>query len=106
MCLCDPSLLVVDAPLYDPSTKHKVRPRGGLSHDEGAMERVKDLEEYSVKVDEKKSEEPRVCSMCGNPATQLVDGEPSCAAHVGQIYEHQVEDFTSKHLHDNEWRKV
>ena len=70
------------------------------------MERVKEVDGCSVKVDEKRSEKARVCSMCGNPATQLVDGEPSCAAHVGQIYEHQVEDYTSKHLHNNEWRKV
>ncbi len=70
------------------------------------MERVKEVDGCSVKVDEKKSEKTRVCSMCGNPATQLVDGEPSCAAHVGQIYEHQVEDYTGKHLHNNEWRKV
>jgi len=70
------------------------------------MEQVKDVDGSSLKVDQKKSEKARVCSMCGNPATQLVDGEPSCAAHVGQIYEHQVEDYTSQHLHDNEWRKV
>jgi len=70
------------------------------------MERVKEVDRCSVKMDEKKSEKARVCSMCGNPATQLVDGEPNCAANVGQIYEHQVEDYTSKHLHSNEWRKV
>jgi len=70
------------------------------------MEQVKDVDGSSLKVDQKKSEKARVCSMCGNPATQLVDGEPSCAAHVGQIYEHKVADYTSQNLHDNEWRKV
>lgn len=44
-----------------------------------------------------------VCSICGKPATQLVDGDPSCAEHVEQVYEHQVEDFTRSHLSD--WRK-
>lgn len=58
------------------------------------------------KVDEKKLEKTSVCSLCGQPATQSVDGEPSCAAHIEQIYEHQVEDYMSKHLADNEWRKV
>ena len=48
----------------------------------------------------------QVCTMCGKPATQLVDGEPSCAAHIEQVYEHQVEDYTRQHLSDNEWRKV
>jgi len=56
----------------------------------------------------KKSESPKlksasVCSICGKPASQLVDGEPSCVEHVGQIYEHQVEDYTRSHL--SEWRK-
>jgi hypothetical protein len=70
------------------------------------MERVKEVDGCSVKRNETKFEQARVCSMCGSPATQLVDGEPSCAAHVGQIYEHQVEDYISKRLADNEWRKV
>ena len=46
------------------------------------------------------------CTLCGKPATQLVDGEPCCQDHLEQIYEHQVEDYTRKHLTDNEWRKV
>jgi hypothetical protein len=55
-----------------------------------------------------KSESPKlnpasVCSICRKPATQLVDGEPSCAEHVGQIHEHQVEDYARAHLSD--WRK-
>jgi hypothetical protein len=44
-----------------------------------------------------------VCSICKKPATQLIDGEPSCADHIGQIYEHQVEDYAQSHL--SEWRK-
>jgi hypothetical protein len=70
------------------------------------MERVKEVHRFAFKQGEKASGKAAVCSMCGQPATQLVDGEPSCAAHVEQIYEHQVEDYTSKHLTNNEWRKV
>ena len=70
------------------------------------MEQGKEAMKSLLKVDEKKSEKQLVCSLCGEPATQLVDGEPSCAAHIGQIYEHQVEDYTRTHLVDNEWRKV
>jgi hypothetical protein len=44
-----------------------------------------------------------VYSICRKPATQLVDGEPNCAEHIGQIYEHQVEDYARAHLSD--WRK-
>lgn len=47
----------------------------------------------------------KVCTLCGKPATQLVDGEPSCADHVEQVYEHQVEDYTSKHLTDHTARE-
>ncbi len=46
------------------------------------------------------------CTLCGRPATQLVDGEPCCEDHVEQIYEHQVEDYTRKHLSNNAWREV
>jgi hypothetical protein len=56
--------------------------------------------------DKTKSEKSSVCAMCGNPATCFVDGEPSCTGHIEQVYEHQVEDYTSRHLLDNEWRKV
>lgn len=69
------------------------------------MERVKEAGVFLPNVDEKQSEQPLVCSLCGKPATQSVDGEPSCAAHIEQIYEHQVESYTRKHLADNEWRK-
>lgn len=46
------------------------------------------------------------CLICGRPATCLVDGDPSCAGHIEQVYEHQVEDYTSRHLVDDEWKKV
>jgi hypothetical protein len=69
------------------------------------MERMKEAVMSLLNVDEKESGKQRVCSLCFEPATQLVDGEPSCAAHIGQIYQHQVEDYTRKHLVDNEWRK-
>ena len=66
------------------------------------MEKLKEVVEGTSKTEEKP--EQTVCSLCGRPATQLVDGEPSCAAHIEQVYEHQVEDYTSKHLDD--WRKA
>jgi len=47
-----------------------------------------------------------VCSLCGRAATQRVDGEPSCDDHIEQIYEHQVEDYTRKHLTNTPWREV
>jgi hypothetical protein len=53
-----------------------------------------------------KSAQPWVCSICAKPATQSVDGDPSCDEHIEQVYEHQVEDYTVKHLVNNEWRKV
>lgn len=50
--------------------------------------------------------EKMACSLCGRPATQLVDGEPSCQSHIEQIYEHQLEDYTRKHLTNSPWREV
>jgi hypothetical protein len=58
------------------------------------------------KPSKKAKEEKLVCTMCGKPATQLVDGEPSCASHVEQVYAHQLEDYTCKHLSDNHWHKA
>lgn len=52
------------------------------------------------------SQQNAVCSLCGRPATELVDGEPCCRDHVEQVYEHQVEDYTRKHLTNNAWREV
>jgi hypothetical protein len=60
----------------------------------------------SVKTEGSKTATAGVCSICGKAAAQLVDGEPSCADHLEQVYEHQVEDYTRAHLTDNEWRKV
>lgn len=64
---------------------------------------------------EKSAEKPEIrepspnaglfCTLCGKPATQLVDGEPCCQDHLEQIYEHQVEDYTRKHLANNAWRE-
>jgi hypothetical protein len=66
------------------------------------MEKRKEVMEGGLKTEDNTKQQ--VCSMCGRPATQLVDGEPSCAAHIEQVYEHQVEDYTIKHLDD--WRKA
>ncbi|MBA3914625.1 MAG: hypothetical protein H0X25_12425 [Acidobacteriales bacterium] len=49
---------------------------------------------------------PKKCTMCKNLATRVVDGEPSCDAHAGKIYEHQVEDYISEHEKDNEWLEL
>ena len=71
------------------------------------MHRSNDLVEQAQKAAEKKTDKTvQVCPIFGKPAPQSVDGEPSCPAHVEQVYEHQVEDYTSRHLIDNEWRKV
>jgi hypothetical protein len=67
------------------------------------MEKLKEIVEKTVS---RAGSKAQVCTMCGQPATQLVDGEPSCEAHIEQVYEHQLEDYTSRHLADNEWRKV
>lgn len=72
---------------------------------EGGMEKLKEVVE-KVLNSEEKAAKGQVCTMCGKPATQLVDGEPSCADHVEPVYEHQVEDYMSKHLADTEWRKI
>jgi hypothetical protein len=52
------------------------------------------------------AKQPSACSICGKPATELVDGEPSCKDHIEQVYAHQVEDYTRARLTNNEWRKV
>jgi hypothetical protein len=58
------------------------------------------------KLEMTESSQNPVCSLCGRPATESVDGEPSCRDHVEQVYEHQVEDYTRKHLSNNAWREV
>ena len=45
------------------------------------------------------------CTICHKPATRSVDGEPSCEQHAQLVYEHQLEDYTKKHLTDGEWRE-
>ena len=57
-----------------------------------------------LRIEDKQPE--KVCTMCGRPATQSVDGDPSCADHVEQVYEHQVEDYASKHLTDHVAREI
>lgn len=59
-----------------------------------------------TKTDPPKLENPSVCAICGRPAAELVDGEPSCSDHIEQVYEHQLEDYTRAHLTNNEWRKA
>jgi hypothetical protein len=59
-----------------------------------------------VKPEATKHAKASACSICGKPATQSVDGEPSCADHIEQVYEHQVEDYTRARLKNNEWRKA
>jgi len=71
------------------------------------MQRSNDVVEQAQKTDEEKTDKTvQVCPICGKPATRSVDGEPSCPAPIEQVYEPPVEDYTSRHLGDNEWRKV
>jgi len=44
-----------------------------------------------------------VCVICGRPATQIVDGDPSCEEHIELVYEDQVESYTLDHLKNDEW---
>jgi hypothetical protein len=46
------------------------------------------------------------CVICHQPATQAVDGEPSCDKHVELIYENQLEDYTRQHLADTDWSQL
>jgi hypothetical protein len=46
-----------------------------------------------------------VCTVCGEPATNKVDGEPSCDKHVALVYENQVEDYTNDQQANNAWVK-
>ena len=45
------------------------------------------------------------CTVCGEPATTAVDGEPSCEKHVALVYENQVEDYTNDEQANNAWVK-
>ena len=50
-----------------------------------------------------KEEKAQKCSLCGKPSTRLVDGEPSCEEHAELVYENQIEDYTKKHIDQNDW---
>jgi hypothetical protein len=73
---------------------------------EGKMDKSKTVVDKLVGIEDRHPEKAPVCTMCGKSAIQLVDGEPSCADHVEQVYEHQVEDYTSKHLTDHAAREI
>lgn len=77
-----------------------------VARTEEKMEKLKEAVEKILNIEQVDSGKSNVCTMCGKPATQLVDGEPSCADHIEQVYEHQVEDYASKHLSDGDWRRV
>jgi len=51
-------------------------------------------------------EKDALCIICGKPATQLVDGDPSCEEHIELVYENQLEDYTSNHMKENDWLKA
>ena len=70
------------------------------------MEKVKAVGEKTIAIEDKPAGKPQLCALCGEPATQLIDGEPSCALHVEQVYEHQVEDYACTHLTDHAAREV
>ncbi len=46
------------------------------------------------------------CVICHKPATQTIDGQPSCDIHAELIYENQLEDYTREHLQDNDWMQL
>ena len=52
-----------------------------------------------------KNKRQPVCTICRQPATRTVDGEPSCEQHAQLIYENQLEDYTRNHLADGEWKE-
>lgn len=52
-----------------------------------------------------KKQKLAVCTVCGDPATTTVDGEPSCNKHVALVYENQVEDYTRDEQANNAWVK-
>ena len=73
-----------------------------MARTEEKMEKLKEAVEKILNLEEKDSGKSNVCTMCGKLATHLVDGEPCCADHIEQVYEHQVEDYASKHLSDGD----
>jgi len=55
------------------------------------------------KAEAKKAKPGLVCIICGKPATQVLDGDPSCDEHLELVYEDQVEKYTASHLKEDEW---
>ena len=55
------------------------------------------------KAPERAAQNSSTCIVCGKPATTMVDGQPSCEEHIELVYEDQVEDYTKRHLADEEW---
>ena len=51
-------------------------------------------------------EKTSLCIICGKPATQIVDGDPSCEEHIELVYENQLEDYTLEHMKENDWIKA
>jgi uncharacterized Zn finger protein (UPF0148 family) len=52
-------------------------------------------------MEQQSKKEAKHCVICGQPAVRVVDGEPSCEAHAGLVYENQVEDYTKKHMEND-----
>lgn len=38
------------------------------------------------------------CVSCGAPATEMVEGDPSCELHVQQVWENHLEDYAIEHV--------
>jgi len=70
------------------------------------IDKLKAIAEKTVAIEDRPTGKSQLCALCGRPATQLVDGEPSCILHVEQVYEHQVEDYARAHRTDHEAREV
>jgi hypothetical protein len=70
------------------------------------MEKMRAIAEKTIAIEDEPAGKSQVCTLCGRPAVQLVDGEPSYALHVEQVYEHQVEDYARTHLTDHDAREV
>jgi len=64
---------------------------------------MKSKAEVLEKAEQVPAKSNAVCIICGKPATDLVDGDPSCEEHIEMVYEDQVENYTQHHLADEEW---
>jgi hypothetical protein len=56
-----------------------------MARSEGKMEKLKEAMEKVLNLEDKHSEKKSVCTMCGKPATQVIDGESSCSDHIEQV---------------------